>query len=152
VNPVPLQPPVMPDAALTALAPSAEQPAAEPAPVASQEAAVPVAAADVEPATTIEPVAAVLAPAEPASQPEVLPGAVLVATPAPTAADPIIVPQPAAVDVKESLQQVGLVMIETNRAAPAADAFTPTQPLGRKPRQAPVIASEPLQMVETKHD
>ena len=152
VTPVAMQPAVMPDAALTAVATRAEPPAAEPAPVAPQEAAVSVAAAAVEPATTIEPVAAVLAPAEPAPQPEVVSEAVLVATPAPTAADPIIVPQPAAVDVKESLQQVGLVMIETSHAAPAADAFAPTQPLGRKPRPAPVIASEPLQMVETKHD
>jgi hypothetical protein len=79
---------------------------------------------------------------------------VVVTAPAP-AADPIIVPPaplPAPVDVKETLQQVGLVMIETSHAAPAVDSFAQAQPLGRKPRPAPVIASEPLQMVETKHE
>jgi ribonuclease E len=44
-------------------------------------------------------------------------------------------------------------MIETSgNAAPAPMLTTPAQPLGRKPRPAPVIASEPLQMVETKND
>jgi hypothetical protein len=43
-------------------------------------------------------------------------------------------------------------MIETSHAAPVADSFAPTQPLGRKPKPAPVIAAEPLQMVETKRD
>jgi ribonuclease E len=116
--------------------------AAAPAPV---EVAAPVAVEAVAPAPVV---------VEPAPRPAVVPEPVVVAMP-PPAADPIIVspaPQPAAVDVKESLQQVGLVMIETSHAAPAADSFAPAQPLGRKPRPAPVIASEPLQMVETKHD
>jgi ribonuclease E len=43
-------------------------------------------------------------------------------------------------------------MIETSHAAPVADVFAPAQPLGRKPKPAPVIVNEPLQMVETKHD
>jgi ribonuclease E len=116
--------------------------AAAPAPV---EVAAPVAAEAVAPAPVV---------VEPAPRPAAVPEPVVVAMP-PPAADPIIVspaPQPAAVDVKESLQQVGLVMIETSHAAPAADSFAPAQPLGRKPKPAPVIASEPLQMVETKHD
>jgi hypothetical protein len=102
--------------------------------------------------------AEVLAPLPVAAQP--VAQAVAVAEPVlaaiqPAAADPIIVPpapQPAPVDVKESLQQVGLVMIETSHAAPAANGFAPAQPLGRKPKPATVIASEPLQMVETKRD
>jgi ribonuclease E len=70
-------------------------------------------------------------------------------------ADPIIVPpapKPAPVDLSGSLQQAGLVMIETSHAAPAADTFAPAQPLGRKPKPAAVIANEPLQMVETKNN
>jgi len=70
-------------------------------------------------------------------------------------ADPIIVPpapKPAPVDISGSLQQAGLVMIETSHAAPPADTFAPAQPLGRKPKPAPVIVNEPLQLVETKND
>jgi phosphomannomutase len=91
---------------------------------------------------------------QPAPQPVVAAEPVVAAIQA-AAVDPIIVPpapQPAVVDVKESLQQVGLVMIETSHAAPAANGFAPAQPLGRKPKPATVIASEPLQMVETKRD
>ncbi len=137
-------------------APMAEHAIAEPTPVAAMEAAAPAAAAApapaaAEPAATVEAVVAAPVAAEPAPQPVAAPEPVVAATP-PPAADPIIVPPPAVVDVKESLQQVGLVMIETSHAAPAADPFAAAQPLGRKPRPAPVIASEPLQMVETKHD
>jgi ribonuclease E len=149
----------MPAAPVMTAAPMAEHAIAEPAPVAAMEAAAPTAAvasapAAAEPAATFEAVVAAPLAAEPAPQPVAVPAAVVAATP-PPAADPIIVPPaapPAAVDVKESLQQVGLVMIETSHAAPAADPFAAVQPLGRKPRPAPVIASEPLQMVETKHD
>jgi ribonuclease E len=66
-------------------------------------------------------------------------------------ADPIIVP-PTPVDLKGSLQQAGLELVETSHAAPPADSFAPAQPLGRKPKPAPVIVSEPLQMVETKNN
>ncbi|MCX7154860.1 MAG: ribonuclease E/G, partial [Rhodocyclales bacterium] len=124
---------------------------AEPAPV---PAAVAEAAATVAPAVTV-----------PAAAEEPIP--VLTAAPAPVAAsipqpqpaapvaNPIIVPpapKPAPVDLSGSLQQAGLVMIETSHAAPAADTFAPAQPLGRKPKPAAVIVSEPLQLVETKHD
>jgi ribonuclease E len=71
------------------------------------------------------------------------------------AADPIIVPpapQPAPVDITGTLQKVGLELVETSHSAPPADSFAPAQPLGRKPKPAPVIVSEPLQMVETKND
>jgi ribonuclease E len=149
----------MPDAIVPAAAPVAEERFAEPAPVAAPEAAAPAPAAPapaaaVTPAATFEPAVATPVAAEPAPQPAAVPEVVVVTAPAP-AADPIIVPPaplPAPVDVKETLQQVGLVMIETSHAAPAVDSFAQAQPLGRKPRPAPVIASEPLQMVETKHE
>jgi ribonuclease E len=141
----------MPAAVVTPATPIAEERIAESTPV---EAAAPAPAAVVTPAAAFEPAAAAPVAAEPAPPPAAVPEAAVVAAPAP-AADPIIVPPapaPALVDVKESLQQVGLVMIETSHAAPAADSFAPAQPLGRKPRPAPLIASEPLQMVETKRD
>jgi ribonuclease E len=68
---------------------------------------------------------------------------------------PVAVPAaaPAAVNVSASLQQAGLVMIETVASAkPIVVEQMPAQPLGRKPRPAPVIPSEPMQMVETKRD
>jgi ribonuclease E len=87
---------------------------------------------------------------------EPVPLPVVVAAPAPApAAEPIIVPpapKPTPVDLSGSLQQAGLVMIETSHAAPPADTFAPAQPLGRKPKPAPVIVNEPLQMVETKNN
>ena len=61
-------------------------------------------------------------------------------------------PKPAPVDLSGSLQQAGLELVETSHAAPPADSFAPAQPLGRKPRPAPGIVNEPLQMVETKND
>jgi ribonuclease E len=66
--------------------------------------------------------------------------------------DPIIIPAvPAAaeVDISGSLEQAGLVMIETSSAA-AHPVAAPAPVLGRKPRPAPTLANEPLQMVETK--
>ncbi|NJD35387.1 MAG: ribonuclease E/G, partial [Betaproteobacteria bacterium] len=137
------------DVAVTAPVPIAQQAAIEPTPAAVQEAA----SAAFAPAATFEPTAAPVA-AEPSPQPEAVAEAAVVAMP-PPAADPIVVPPasvPAVVDIKESLQQIGLVMIETSHAAPVADSFAPAQPLGRKPKPAPVLANEPLQMVETKHD
>jgi ribonuclease E len=51
------------------------------------------------------------------------------------------------------LNQAGLLLIETSAGArPAEPIVMPTQALGRKPKPAPVIASEPLQMVETRHE
>jgi ribonuclease E len=148
-------------ATATTVAPVTEQVAAPsaaaplPVEVTAPVAAETVAPAHVEAATPVvdEAVASVPVAVEQAPQPAAIPEPVVATMPAP-AADPIIVPpapQPA-VDVKESLQQVGLVMIETSHAAPVVDVFAPAQPLGRKPRPAAVIASEPLQMVETKQD
>jgi ribonuclease E len=138
--------------------------ATEPA-VAIEAALSPLALA--EPAATVVPVAtSMVTVAEPVPLPRVTPTPVFVAEtiaqpvaapyqPATPVADPIIVPpapKPAPVDISGSLQQAGLVMIETSNTAPRPAATPePAPALGRKPRPAPVIASEPLQMVETKN-
>ena len=59
---------------------------------------------------------------------------------------------PAAVDVSSSLQQAGLVMIET--AADAQPIIVEQTPLalGRKPKPVIVVPDEPLQLVETKRE
>ncbi|KAF0163630.1 MAG: ribonuclease E [Rhodocyclaceae bacterium] len=138
-----------------------QEPAAMPIPVAAAEPVAPVVSAVEAPAPVVvapvaEPVAPVIVPAPAAIEPAPLPVAEAAPAPKPAVvAEPIIVPpapKPAPVDLSGSLQQAGLVMIETSHAAPPADTFAPAQPLGRKPKAAPVIASEPLQMVETKHD
>ncbi|MDR1425066.1 MAG: Rne/Rng family ribonuclease [Azoarcus sp.] len=60
-----------------------------------------------------------------------------------------------AADLSDTLQNVGLVMIETSseKKASASDAI-PGEPVrrGRKPRPLTVIADEPLQQVETQKD
>ncbi|CAG4883348.1 fused ribonucleaseE: endoribonuclease; RNA-binding protein; RNA degradosome binding protein [Georgfuchsia toluolica] len=97
-------------------------------------------AASLAPPPQIEPVAAV-APEAPPVQP-------IATTPAPAP-----VAAPAEVDVSASLQQAGLIMIETAAGAqPIIVEPAPAQPLGRKPKPIVVIPDEPLQMVETKHE
>jgi hypothetical protein len=65
---------------------------------------------------------------------------------------PIAVPVPE-VDLTADLNQAGLVMIETTGAKPAVTPVATAAPvLGRKPKPPVVIAAEPLQMVETRHD
>jgi hypothetical protein len=94
------------------------------------------------------------AEADPTPVVETAPAPAIAATPAPVH-DPIVVPPapaPAAVDLGASLQQAGLVMIETSSAAPAPSVAEAAPKLGRKPRPAQTIASEPLQMVETRQD
>ncbi|MCM2307953.1 MAG: Rne/Rng family ribonuclease [Sulfuritalea sp.] len=147
-----------------AAAPPAQEQVAAPTLAAeiTAEAAAPAAAEVETPAAVVvadpvAPMAPVAAPAAVAPAPQSVVEAAAAPEPAaaPVVANPIIVPpapQPAPVDVKESLQQVGLVMIETSHAAPVANTFAPAQPLGRKPKPAPVIPNEPLQLVETKHD
>jgi len=135
--------------------------------VAVEPAPIPVVAT--EPVATAAPV---VTTAIAVQQPIPLPVAVPVAAPAPVAEsipqpvaatpqpiapaiDPIIVPpapEAAPVDISGSLQQAGLVMIETSNAAPRPAVSEPAPALGRKPKPAPVIASEPLQMVETKNN
>jgi hypothetical protein len=114
------------EAAVPAVAPA---PTFEPA----TEQAAPVATAAVEPVAVVETVAA--------------------AEPAPL---PVAVPEgktaPAPADLSATLQQVGLVMIET-AASRGGEPIVVEQPrLGRKPKAVTVVASEPLQMVETKRD
>ncbi|MDD5250827.1 MAG: Rne/Rng family ribonuclease [Rhodocyclaceae bacterium] len=136
--------------AVAPVAPAAPQ--AEAAPVAA-----PVAAA-VEPVAAGEPiVAAVVEPvtmpvAAPVAAPVVAPVVAPVAAPVVAAVEPA--PAPQAIDLAADLQQAGLVMIETaaDMAAPAAPVAETPRLLGRKPKAVAVIASEPLQMVETKHD
>ncbi len=150
VEPVPAAAPVVAVEPIPAVEPAVAEPAA---PVA---AAVTVAVAAEEPVPVPVPVLVPVLVAAPAPVAEsIAQPAAAPPQPAAPVAEPIIVPpapKPAPVDISGSLQQAGLVMIETSHAAPPADMFAPAQPLGRKPKPAPVIASEPLQMVETKND
>ncbi len=54
------------------------------------------------------------------------------------------------IDLSSELQKAGLQLIETSGKASAPVVEAPVQALGRKPKPAPVIANEPLQMVETR--
>jgi ribonuclease E len=112
--------------------------AAEAIPVALEaeaEVHLPVLETTLPPAIA-EPVAAIAVPVEVIQSP---------------ALDPA--PSPLVVDVSASLQQAGLVMIETSSAQPQLAAIVLPEPaLGRKPRAAPTPVSEPLQMVETRRD
>ncbi len=81
----------------------------------------------------------------------------LVAAPAASPAAPAMpMPVPAApvapkIDLSVSLEQSGLILVETSgNAQPSATSTAPARPLGRKPRPVAIIPSEPLQMVETK--
>jgi ribonuclease E len=68
----------------------------------------------------------------------------------PVTAPPVV---SAPVDMSASLQQAGLVLIETAAGQRSAEPIVVPQPaLGRKPKPVAAIASEPLQMVETKRD
>jgi ribonuclease E len=114
---------------------------AELAPFADERQAATVMEAATAPAVVIEPVA------------EVQP---FVATPTPALSPestPAFIAERSAVDVSSSLQQAGLVMIETaSIAQPIIVEQTPAQALGRKPKPVQIIADEPLQMVETKQE
>ena len=56
-----------------------------------------------------------------------------------------------AADLSASLEQAGLVLIETSHSSPPLQASNPAPKLGRKPRPVAVISDEPLQMVETQN-
>ena len=135
-------------------APTALAPATETAPI---EAIAVSPTPTPEPVTVAQdPVAVEPAPPPPAPATVIETTPVLEAAPAPTPApEPIVVPPapaPAPVDLGASLQQAGLVMIETSNAAPRPMAVEEAPRLGRKPRQSQVAASEPLQMVETRRE
>jgi ribonuclease E len=101
--------------------------------------------------------------------PSVAPAQEVAVTPVAVAATPVVVaPEPAAtaepiivtpapvaapIDLGASLQNAGLVMIETSSDAPKPlPVEVPAQALGRKPKPAVAVVSEPLQMVETRNN
>jgi hypothetical protein len=148
----PIAPPVEMTEATAPMAEESIQAAVTPEPTLAEPAVAEVAPAAVEPAA-IEPAAAVepVAMAAEQQQPLVEEAVAPAATPAATSAMPAAAP--AAVDMSASLQQAGLVLIETAAVSRAAEPIVvPQPPLGRKPKPVATIASEPLQMVETKRD
>ncbi|WP_126445530.1 Rne/Rng family ribonuclease [Sulfuricystis multivorans] len=98
------------------------------------------------PLAVTEPVA--LPPAE--SQPPL--AAPLGVAPAPethTQAD-VSAAAPITVDLAAELAKAGLQLVETTKRPTAAPVEPPVQPLGRKPKPAPLLSDEPLVMVETR--
>ncbi|MCX8086925.1 MAG: Rne/Rng family ribonuclease [Rhodocyclaceae bacterium] len=75
---------------------------------------------------------------------------------APAASEPAAVPRtpvtsPAnPIDLSAELKEAGLELVETKYPARAPAFEPPPQPLGRKPKPAPVIPDEPLQLIETR--
>jgi ribonuclease E len=145
--PAPVQE-TLPSAASTESVPPAPVAETQPAnePVATPTASEPSQLTQPEPAAAIT-VAPATIPAEvpaevPASEPIQLQPETVAAAPSTSAAD-----------LATSLDNAGLVMIETsgNHGHAAIHAPEP-QKLGRKPRPAPVIVNEPLQMVETRNE
>ncbi|MEW6164349.1 MAG: Rne/Rng family ribonuclease [Pseudomonadota bacterium] len=131
-----------PDAAVPpALTIAAEtpKPMPWPTPVALTETPVPVETA---PATEIATVATVSA-AEPAVTPPTSTAPIVLI------AEPVVAPV-ATADLSEELEKAGLQLIETASAPAAPVTQAPVQTLGRKPKPAPIINNEPLQMVETQ--
>jgi ribonuclease E len=94
----------------------------------------------VAPVVVTEPVAVATAPAAPAA-----PIVVQTAPSAPVA-------QASLFEIAGTLNQVGLELVQTRSDAPRAAIETPAPQLGRKPKASVVIASEPLQMVETRNE
>ena len=95
------------------------------------------------------------------AQPEPEPIQVAVATVPDPIPMPEEVPSPVApvafsspanpIDLSADLEKAGLKLVETtSNTAYVATPSMPAQPLGRKPKPATVINSEPLQMVETQ--
>jgi ribonuclease E len=134
---------------------------AAPAPAVQSSESQPSVAATVavEPAQFVAPPAPAAAPfsqapeANPPTE-ETVPAPAVAESAPPKMSAPEPIPAPPAiapVDLSASLQQAGLVMIETSATHPIAETAPPPQPLGRKPKPMAVIADEPLQMVETKH-
>ncbi len=117
-------------------------------PVAEPAAAVPPAPTFVEPA--VETVVAVapepVAVSEPVAKIEIASEPM----PAPANISATIAAPAEPIDLSSELQKAGLQLIETSGKASTPVAEAPAQPLGRKPKPAPVLASEPLQMVETQ--
>jgi ribonuclease E len=75
-----------------------------------------------------------------------------VAVAAATMVAPAITAPENPIDLSSELEKAGLQLVETSGVAPQTPAVqAPAQPLGRKPKPAPVINNEPLQMVETQN-
>ncbi len=123
----------------------------------------------VEPAVALpaEPVAAQLPVSVQASLPIVFAPHPVVAVPAPpiqaaptaeVAPTAPVAPTPMApatppANLSASLEQAGLVLIETSSdIRPTIEGAATPQPLGRKPRPPVAIPDEPLQMMETRKD
>ena len=127
-----------------------------PSPAAPAEAAIPEPTGQQLP-VSMEPALHALVAAEPSpvAEPAVavkLPEPVAEAVqPAPAVQAEVPAATPPA-DLSASLQQAGLQLVETSstKPRPQVEAMTPAPQLGRKPRPAPVIANEPLEIVETK--
>ena len=134
-------------------------------PVSPEPAISPLAEALVSPPAEV---AIVVAPIEASGPAEIVQKAISGAAAAPTidvpaaVALPLVTSEPAAApaspapdpvaDISASLEQAGLVLIETksHNASPVAEVSVSTPPRGRKPRPPAVIPNEPLQMVETR--
>ncbi len=147
------------DTTLTKVVTAVEPVPATPAPALPPAAEVEVAQVEVaqlpvrmEP--SLHPLVAAAPPdaAEPSPATEAVPA---VQTPAVQSAEKPVPSAPATpVDLSVSLQQAGLQLVETSsdKARSQAQIAVPTPALGRKPRPVPVIADEPLQIVETRQD
>jgi len=84
--------------------------------------------------------------------PAIAPVVVVPPVPAADTARPAFEAPREPIDLSHDLDKAGLQLIETQSApAAAAPVEMPAQPLGRKPKTAPVLSEEPLQMVETRH-
>jgi hypothetical protein len=90
------------------------------------------------------PIAAAIAPVAPVA-PIVVPAI------APTVPS-VPVAQASLFEIAGTLNQVGLELVQTRSDVPRAAIEAPEPQLGRKPKASVIIASEPLQMVETRNE
>ncbi len=122
-------------------------PAPVPLPVEEKIVEAAVSSPTAEPALAPVPVVALPMQVEEVAAPE--PGPMAVTEPVPT---PVSMPTPVKpqVDISVALQETGLVMVETSRdKAPMSIPAEPEIHLGRKPKAAAAISSEPMKQVET---
>ena len=130
----------------------ATPPAPLPLPLGSEVEELLVASRAAEPAPAPVPVVEVAPPAQDivvAAEPPVV--AEAVAPPAPVQSTPVPpAPPKPQVDISVSLQDSGLMLVETRPGATlVAEPESPT-PLGRKPKAAVMVSDEPMMQVETR--
>ena len=125
---------------------------------------VPMPAEATEPAVVVVAPAAVEAVAEPVIEPvvEAVVEPVAESKPVPAAeviqippqAAPVATPVVPPINLVSTIEQAGLVMIETTSvsASPANAVDQPMPILGRKPKAPVIVPEEPLQMVETNRN